>query len=67
MLSARSPLSSKNENAMVSNMTNISLTDKENTPPSMNTTRILASKTARRIFEETEYSHTFGHHHITAA
>ncbi|RXM36969.1 Ribonucleoside-diphosphate reductase subunit M2 [Acipenser ruthenus] len=38
MLSARSPLSSKNENAMVSNMTNISLTDKENTGKSKNDT-----------------------------
>ncbi|XP_074472656.1 ribonucleoside-diphosphate reductase subunit M2 [Sebastes fasciatus] len=51
MLSTRSPLSVKNENSLSSNISNMSL-DKENTPPSMNTTRILASKTARKIFSD---------------
>lgn len=51
MLSARSPLSVKNENKMSSKMSELSL-DKENTPPSLSNTRILASKTARKIFSE---------------
>ncbi|XP_073349635.1 ribonucleoside-diphosphate reductase subunit M2-like [Pagrus major] len=51
MLSARSPLSVKNQSTVSSQMSNMSL-DKENTPPSLNTTRILASKTARKIFDE---------------
>ncbi|XP_076128571.1 ribonucleoside-diphosphate reductase subunit M2 isoform X2 [Alosa pseudoharengus] len=54
MLSTRSPLSAKNENIVSSKVENMSLTDKENTPPSLNTTRILASKTARKIFEDSE-------------
>ncbi|XP_061098047.1 ribonucleoside-diphosphate reductase subunit M2 isoform X1 [Conger conger] len=54
MLTTRSPLSKKNENGIVSKMNTVSLTDKENTPPSLNSTRILASKTARKIFAETE-------------
>uniref|UniRef100_W5NJK1 Ribonucleoside-diphosphate reductase subunit M2 n=1 Tax=Lepisosteus oculatus TaxID=7918 RepID=W5NJK1_LEPOC len=33
-------------------MSAASLTDKENTPPSLSSTRVLASKTARRIFED---------------
>ncbi|XP_020351890.1 ribonucleoside-diphosphate reductase subunit M2 [Oncorhynchus kisutch] len=49
MLTTRSPLSKKNTNAITTQMDNISLVDKENTPPSLNTTRILASKTARKI------------------
>ncbi|KAK7944588.1 hypothetical protein WMY93_000316 [Mugilogobius chulae] len=53
MLAARSPLSVKNENAVSSKMNALSL-DKENTPPSLNNTRILASKTARKIFAEPE-------------
>lgn len=51
MLSARAPLSEKNENKMSSKMNELSL-DKENTPPSLSNTRILASKTARKIFSE---------------
>uniref|UniRef100_A0A8C6SFK3 Ribonucleoside-diphosphate reductase subunit M2 n=1 Tax=Neogobius melanostomus TaxID=47308 RepID=A0A8C6SFK3_9GOBI len=51
MLSARSPLSVKNENKMSSKMSGLSL-DKENTPPSLSDTRILASKTARKIFSD---------------
>ncbi|KAI1897372.1 hypothetical protein AGOR_G00082630 [Albula goreensis] len=54
MLTTRSPLSKKNENAVVSKLDNMSLMDKENTPPSLNSTRVLASKTARKIFENTE-------------
>ncbi|KPP62643.1 ribonucleoside-diphosphate reductase subunit M2-like [Scleropages formosus] len=55
MMSARSPLSTKNEGSMVvSKMERASFADKENTPPSVNSTRILASKTARKIFDETE-------------
>ncbi|XP_051264771.1 ribonucleoside-diphosphate reductase subunit M2 [Dicentrarchus labrax] len=51
MLSARSPLSVKNENTLSSELNKMSV-DKENTPPSLNTTRILASKTARKIFDD---------------
>ncbi|KAG7270015.1 hypothetical protein CRUP_027973 [Coryphaenoides rupestris] len=54
MLSARSPLSKKNENTITSEMKNVSLNNKENTPPSLNSTRILASKTARKIFDDAE-------------
>ncbi|KAG8535050.1 hypothetical protein GDO81_029578, partial [Engystomops pustulosus] len=35
-------------------MKNLSLVDKENTPPTLSNTRILASKTARKIFQEAE-------------
>ncbi|XP_061785596.1 ribonucleoside-diphosphate reductase subunit M2 [Nerophis lumbriciformis] len=52
MQSARSPLSVRNENKLSGDVSNMSL-DKENTPPSLNTARILASKTARKIFSET--------------
>ncbi|CDQ73142.1 unnamed protein product [Oncorhynchus mykiss] len=52
MLTTRSPLSKKNTNAITTQMDNISLVDKENTPPSLNTTRILASRTARKIFAD---------------
>ncbi|KAG7235305.1 hypothetical protein INR49_002795 [Caranx melampygus] len=53
MLSARSPLSVKDENTLSIQTSKMSL-DKENTPPSLNTTRILASKTARKIFDDSE-------------
>ncbi|KAF7646165.1 hypothetical protein LDENG_00192270 [Lucifuga dentata] len=53
MLSARCPLSAKNENLLNSQMNGMAL-DKENTPPSLNTARILASKTARKIFHDAE-------------
>ncbi|XP_061560038.1 ribonucleoside-diphosphate reductase subunit M2-like [Phycodurus eques] len=49
--SARAPLSAYNENKMSAGLNNMAL-DKENTPPSLNTTRKLASKTARKIFPE---------------
>uniref|UniRef100_A0A3B5MPL5 Ribonucleoside-diphosphate reductase subunit M2 n=1 Tax=Xiphophorus couchianus TaxID=32473 RepID=A0A3B5MPL5_9TELE len=51
MLSARSPLSVKNQQTLSSQIDSMSL-DKENTPPSLNSTRVLASKTARKIFSE---------------
>ncbi|KAL7871680.1 hypothetical protein SRHO_G00066630 [Serrasalmus rhombeus] len=54
MLSTRSPLKAKNENAVSTKMDTLSLVDKENTPPSMSTSRILASKTARKIFADSE-------------
>ncbi|XP_030200805.1 ribonucleoside-diphosphate reductase subunit M2 [Gadus morhua] len=54
MLNARSHLSKKDENIMSSGMNSISLQDKENTPPSLNSTRILASRTARKIFDDAE-------------
>ncbi|XP_068136409.1 ribonucleoside-diphosphate reductase subunit M2 [Hyperolius riggenbachi] len=52
MMSTRQPLSSVNDNA--SPIKKLSLTDKENTPPSLSNTRVLASKTARKIFLEAE-------------
>ncbi|XP_019751801.1 ribonucleoside-diphosphate reductase subunit M2 isoform X2 [Hippocampus comes] len=52
MQSVRSPLSASNENKLSADVGRMSL-DKENTPPSLNTARILASKTARKIFAET--------------
>uniref|UniRef100_A0A4W4FBJ7 Ribonucleoside-diphosphate reductase subunit M2 n=1 Tax=Electrophorus electricus TaxID=8005 RepID=A0A4W4FBJ7_ELEEL len=51
MMSTRSPLKAKNENLVSTKMGTMSLIDKENTPPSSNTTRILASRTARKIFD----------------
>ncbi|KAF4099578.1 ribonucleoside-diphosphate reductase subunit M2 isoform X1 [Onychostoma macrolepis] len=54
MLSTRSPLKTKNENAVSAKINNMSLVDKENTPPSLNSSRILASKTARKIFDDSE-------------
>ncbi|TWW68377.1 Ribonucleoside-diphosphate reductase subunit M2 [Takifugu flavidus] len=51
MLSTRAPLSAKNEQTLISDVTKLSL-DKENTPPSLNSTRVLASKTARRILAD---------------
>ncbi|XP_019751798.1 ribonucleoside-diphosphate reductase subunit M2-like [Hippocampus comes] len=52
MQSVRAPLSASNENKLSADVGRMSL-DKENTPPSLNTARILASKTARKIFAET--------------
>ncbi|XP_067097595.1 ribonucleoside-diphosphate reductase subunit M2 isoform X1 [Osmerus mordax] len=54
MLAARSPLAKKNENAIISQLDDITLIDKENTPPSLSHKRVLASKTARKIFEDPE-------------
>ncbi|KAM9354630.1 ribonucleoside-diphosphate reductase subunit M2 [Pholidichthys leucotaenia] len=51
MLSTRSPLSVKNEQNVSGQMTTMSLLDSENTPPSLSSSRVLASKTARRIFD----------------
>jgi len=51
MLATRSPLAKKNEN-ISTQIDSITLKDKENTPPSLNSTRILASKTARKIFSD---------------
>ncbi|XP_005953175.1 ribonucleoside-diphosphate reductase subunit M2 [Haplochromis burtoni] len=50
MLTARSPLSVKNEQTLSGQLDKMSL-DKENTPPGPNSSRILASQTARRIFD----------------
>ncbi|CAL8317227.1 unnamed protein product [Boreogadus saida] len=49
-----SPLSKKDENIISSEVNTISLQDKENTPPSLNSTRVLASRTARKIFDHAE-------------
>ncbi|KAE8286478.1 Ribonucleoside-diphosphate reductase subunit M2 [Larimichthys crocea] len=54
MLSPRAPLSVQTGNTVSSEMSNMSL-DKENTPPSLNSTRILASKTARKILADPAY------------
>ncbi|KAM9354633.1 ribonucleoside-diphosphate reductase subunit M2-like [Pholidichthys leucotaenia] len=51
MLSTRSPLSVKNEQNVSGQMTTMSLLDRENTPPSLSSSRVLASRTARRIFD----------------
>ncbi|XP_035473186.1 ribonucleoside-diphosphate reductase subunit M2 [Scophthalmus maximus] len=51
MLSARSALSVRNENSLCSQIDNMAL-DKENTPPSLNKSRVLAAKTARKIFAD---------------
>ncbi|XP_042189502.1 ribonucleoside-diphosphate reductase subunit M2 [Callorhinchus milii] len=54
MQSLRSPLSTKNVNVISAQMINVTLKDKENTPPSVSSTRLLASKTARKIFQDPE-------------
>lgn len=54
MLSVRNPLSQKNSNVRVSPMKNLKLSDKENTPPTLNCSRVLATKTARKIFHDAE-------------
>ncbi|KAM9354631.1 ribonucleoside-diphosphate reductase subunit M2-like isoform 1-T1 [Pholidichthys leucotaenia] len=51
MLSTRSPLSMKNEQNVSGQMTTMSLLDRENTPPSLSSSRVLASRTARKIFD----------------
>uniref|UniRef100_A0A8C5D6W3 Ribonucleoside-diphosphate reductase subunit M2 n=1 Tax=Gadus morhua TaxID=8049 RepID=A0A8C5D6W3_GADMO len=56
MLATGSPLSKKDVNIISSEMNTISLQDKENTPPSLNSTRVLASRTARKIFDYAEVS-----------
>ncbi|XP_060165480.1 ribonucleoside-diphosphate reductase subunit M2 isoform X2 [Globicephala melas] len=57
MLSVRVPLATiadpqQQHPLQLSPMKGLSLADKENTPPSLSGTRVLASKTARRIFQE---------------
>ncbi|XP_066453432.1 ribonucleoside-diphosphate reductase subunit M2 [Eleutherodactylus coqui] len=52
MLTSRKPLAAVNAN--LSPMKSLSLVDKENTPPTLSNTRVLASKTARKIFQEAE-------------
>ncbi|XP_053316422.1 ribonucleoside-diphosphate reductase subunit M2-like [Spea bombifrons] len=52
MLSPRKPFGVVSEN--VSPTKSLALTDKERTPPSRSNTRFLASKTARKIFQEAE-------------
>ncbi|XP_004642401.1 ribonucleoside-diphosphate reductase subunit M2 [Octodon degus] len=54
MLSVRTPLVTlpSPRQSQLSPLRGLSLADKENTPPSLSGTRVLASKTARRIFQE---------------
>uniref|UniRef100_A0A8C2TJ18 Ribonucleoside-diphosphate reductase subunit M2 n=1 Tax=Coturnix japonica TaxID=93934 RepID=A0A8C2TJ18_COTJA len=54
MLSARAPLSALQEQPRLSPMKNLALSDKENTPPALSSSRVLASKTARNIFQQSE-------------
>ncbi|XP_040026175.2 ribonucleoside-diphosphate reductase subunit M2 [Gasterosteus aculeatus] len=51
MFPTRSPLSVKKEKSLSGQMDNMAL-DKENTPPSLSASRILASKTARNLFND---------------
>nr|XP_061806269.1 ribonucleoside-diphosphate reductase subunit M2-like isoform X3 [Nerophis lumbriciformis] len=59
MQSTRAPLSAYNENKLNADVNKMSL-GKENTPPSLNSSRILASKTARKIFSESPVSDVKG-------
>lgn len=54
MLSVRIPLApiTNPQQLQLSPLKGLSLVDKENTPPALSGTRVLASKTARRIFQE---------------
>ncbi|XP_058275787.1 ribonucleoside-diphosphate reductase subunit M2 isoform X2 [Hirundo rustica] len=64
MLSARAPLAARHDQLRVSPkrsqspmkslspMKGLVLSDKENTPPALSSARVLASKTARKIFQE---------------
>nr|XP_023475310.1 ribonucleoside-diphosphate reductase subunit M2 isoform X2 [Equus caballus]XP_023475311.1 ribonucleoside-diphosphate reductase subunit M2 isoform X2 [Equus caballus]XP_023475312.1 ribonucleoside-diphosphate reductase subunit M2 isoform X2 [Equus caballus]XP_023475313.1 ribonucleoside-diphosphate reductase subunit M2 isoform X2 [Equus caballus]XP_023475314.1 ribonucleoside-diphosphate reductase subunit M2 isoform X2 [Equus caballus] len=56
MLSVRVPLAtiadSQQQQLQLSPMKGLSLADKENTPPALSGARVLASKTARRIFQD---------------
>ncbi|NXE01970.1 RIR2 reductase, partial [Chaetorhynchus papuensis] len=64
MLSARAPLAARHDQPRVSPkksqspmkslspMKGLALSDKENTPPTLSSARVLASKTARKIFQE---------------
>ncbi|XP_076723831.1 ribonucleoside-diphosphate reductase subunit M2-like isoform X1 [Callospermophilus lateralis] len=56
MLSVRAPLATiaDQQQLQLSPLKRLSLADKENTPPTLNATRVLASKTARRIFQDPE-------------
>lgn len=53
-LSARVPLAARQEQPRLSPLKNLALSDKENTPPALSSSRVLASKTARKIFQESE-------------
>ncbi|XP_074845052.1 ribonucleoside-diphosphate reductase subunit M2 isoform X2 [Carettochelys insculpta] len=48
----RAPLSVRNEQPRLSPMKNLVLSDKENTPPALSASRVLAHKAARKIFQE---------------
>lgn len=57
MLSVRVPLATivdpqHQQQVQLSPLKGLSLADKENTPPALSGTRVLASKTARRIFQD---------------
>ncbi|XP_065488090.1 ribonucleoside-diphosphate reductase subunit M2 isoform X1 [Caloenas nicobarica] len=58
MLSARVPLATRHDQPRVSprkglsSLKNLALSDKENTPPALSSARVLASKAARKIFQE---------------
>ncbi|TFK14276.1 serine/threonine-protein kinase Chk2 [Platysternon megacephalum] len=54
MIPARAPFSVRNEQPRLSPMKNLVLTDKENTPPATSATRVLATKAARKIFQEAD-------------
>uniref|UniRef100_A0A8V0XFV0 Ribonucleoside-diphosphate reductase subunit M2 n=1 Tax=Gallus gallus TaxID=9031 RepID=A0A8V0XFV0_CHICK len=54
MLSTRVPLAARQEQPRLSPLKNLALSDKENTPPALSSSRVLASKTARKIFQESE-------------
>ncbi|XP_060677788.1 ribonucleoside-diphosphate reductase subunit M2 [Hemiscyllium ocellatum] len=57
MLSVRTPLATRNENVVSAQMSKVCLKeDKENTPPSLSSARILASKTARKILLDADVS-----------
>uniref|UniRef100_A0A8C3LG26 Ribonucleoside-diphosphate reductase subunit M2 n=1 Tax=Chrysolophus pictus TaxID=9089 RepID=A0A8C3LG26_CHRPC len=53
MLSTRVPLAPARQ-PRLSPLKNLALSDKENTPPALSSSRVLASKTARKIFQESE-------------
>ncbi|NXY72837.1 RIR2 reductase, partial [Glareola pratincola] len=58
MLSARAPLAARHDQPRMapakglSPMKTLALSDKENTPPALTSARVLASKAARKIFQE---------------
>uniref|UniRef100_A0A8B9C188 Ribonucleoside-diphosphate reductase subunit M2 n=1 Tax=Anser brachyrhynchus TaxID=132585 RepID=A0A8B9C188_9AVES len=52
MLSARAPLAARQEQLRLPALKGLALSDKENTPPAASSSRVLASKAARNIFQE---------------